>query len=218
MLYHLLPRLEDVHIVFNLFNYLTVRSAGAMASALILMLILGRPFIAFMRARGIVNVPRNGLDRGQGAKVNMGGVLIVAVVAVSTLLWAELTNPVHDHRARGDALDGVDRLPRRLPQGRAQDAARAGRALQVGGIAGAGSGAGRVPHHVGSHRAGRGHDDEPAALRRVAARLHSGRLPVLGNRGPQRRDPLGEHDRRPSTGWRPDWSRSPSGPSGSSRT
>ena len=53
MLYHLLPRLEDVHIVFNLFNYLTVRSAGAMASALILMLILGRPFIAFMRARAL---------------------------------------------------------------------------------------------------------------------------------------------------------------------
>jgi len=93
MLYHLLPRLEDVHIVFNLFNYLTVRSAGAMASTLILMLLLGRRFIACMRARGIVNVPRNGLDRGQGPKVNMGGVLIVAVVAVSTLLWAELTNP-----------------------------------------------------------------------------------------------------------------------------
>ncbi|MYJ10652.1 MAG: phospho-N-acetylmuramoyl-pentapeptide-transferase, partial [Gemmatimonadetes bacterium] len=93
MLYHLLPRLEDVHIVFNLFNYLTVRSAGAMATSLILILILGRRFIAFMHARGIVNVPRNGLDRGQGPKVNMGGVLIVAVVAVSTLLWAELTNP-----------------------------------------------------------------------------------------------------------------------------
>ena len=93
MLYHLLPRLEDVHIVFNLFNYLTVRSAGAMATGLALMLILGRPFIAALRARGIVNVPRNGLDRGQGPKVNMGGVLIVAVVAVCTLLWAELTNP-----------------------------------------------------------------------------------------------------------------------------
>jgi len=56
MLYHLLPRLEDLHIVFNLFNYLTVRSAGAMASALILMLLLGRRFIACMRARGIVSL------------------------------------------------------------------------------------------------------------------------------------------------------------------
>ena len=93
MLYHLLPRLQDFHIVFNLFNYLTVRSAGAMATGLVLMLLLGRPFIAAMHARGIVNVPRNGLDRGQGPKVNMGGVLIVAVVAVCTLLWAELTNP-----------------------------------------------------------------------------------------------------------------------------
>ena len=96
MLYHLLPRLGDTHIVFNLFNYLTVRSAGAMGTGLVLMLLLGRPAIAWLRAHGIVNVPRNGLDRdapGAAPKANMGGVLIVLVVTVTTLLWAELTNP-----------------------------------------------------------------------------------------------------------------------------
>ena len=94
MLYHLLPRLEDFHIVFNLFNYLTVRSAGAMATGLILMLLLGRPAIAWLKRRDIVDVPRSKLaDTPPGdRKANMGGLLIVGVVTVATLLWAELLN------------------------------------------------------------------------------------------------------------------------------
>ena len=95
MLYHLLPRLEDLHIVFNLFNYLTVRSAGAMATSLVLTLLLGRRAIAWLKRRGIVDVPgRNGLQAGDGsgAKANMGGLLIVCVTTASTLLWAELAN------------------------------------------------------------------------------------------------------------------------------
>ena len=96
MLYHLLPSLEDLHIVFNLFNYITVRSAGAMATTLILTLLLGRRAIAWLKSRGIVDVPgRNGHRDGRedGAKANMGGLLIVAVTTLSTLLWAELANP-----------------------------------------------------------------------------------------------------------------------------
>ena len=96
MFYHLLPRLEDLHIVFNLFNYLTVRSAGAMATALVLTLLLGRRVIAWLMRRGIVDVPgRNGIHdrRKNGTKANMGGLLIVCVATLSTLLWAELANP-----------------------------------------------------------------------------------------------------------------------------
>ena len=95
MLYHLLPRLEDFHIVFNLFNYLTVRSAGAMATGLVLTLLLGRPAIAWLKRQGWVDIPRTPLDDGapNGRKANMGGLLIVLVATVSTLLWAELTNP-----------------------------------------------------------------------------------------------------------------------------
>ena len=95
MLYHLLPSLEDLHIVFNLFNYITVRSAGAMATSLVLTLLLGRRVIAWLKSRGIVDVPgRNGHhDKSEnGAKANMGGVLIVSVATLSTLLWAELAN------------------------------------------------------------------------------------------------------------------------------
>ena len=57
MLYHLLPSLEDLHIVFNLFNYITVRSAGAMATSLVLTLLLGRRVIDWLKRRGIVDVP-----------------------------------------------------------------------------------------------------------------------------------------------------------------
>ena len=95
MLHRFLAGLDDLHIVFNLFNYLTVRSAGAMATGLIVTLLLSRPFIAAMRRRGIVDAPRSALDRGdaEGRKANMGGILIVGVVTLSTLLWAELGNP-----------------------------------------------------------------------------------------------------------------------------
>ena len=95
MLYHLLPSLEDLHIVFNLFNYLTVRSAGAMATGLILTLLLGGRVIDWLKRNRIVDVPRNQLDEREanGHKANMGGLLIVGVVTMTTLLWAELTNP-----------------------------------------------------------------------------------------------------------------------------
>ncbi len=36
MLYHILPRFTDVHIIFNVFNYLTFRSAGAVVTSLLL--------------------------------------------------------------------------------------------------------------------------------------------------------------------------------------
>ena len=36
MLYHLLPGYADVHIVFNLFRFITFRAAGALVTALLL--------------------------------------------------------------------------------------------------------------------------------------------------------------------------------------
>ena len=95
MLYHLLPQLEDIHILFNLFNYITVRAAGAMATSLALTLVLGPPAIAWLKARGVVDVPSGEVVRGDEAaepKANMGGVIIVSVAVLATLLWAELAN------------------------------------------------------------------------------------------------------------------------------
>lgn len=97
MFYHLLPGLEDLHIVFNLFNYLTVRSAGALVTALIVILLLGRRTIAWLIRRGITDVPRlpstdETPPESEEVKANMGGLLIVLAVTVSTLLWADLTS------------------------------------------------------------------------------------------------------------------------------
>ena len=95
MLHHLLGRLEDLHILFNLFNYITVRAAGAMGTSLLLILLLGRPAIAWLRGRGIVDVPAGGaVPTGDAPepKANMGGAIIVSVTVFATLLWAELAN------------------------------------------------------------------------------------------------------------------------------
>lgn len=112
MLYHLLPGLEGVGLL-NLFNYITVRSLGALATGLLAVLVLGKPFIRALRARGIHDVPRSGAKTGAAPdpqadaqptgggveaagplpKANMGGLLIVFVAVSCTLLWAELTNP-----------------------------------------------------------------------------------------------------------------------------
>ncbi len=41
MLYHFLPQFADVHIVFNVFRYLTFRAAGAVVTSLLLAFVLG---------------------------------------------------------------------------------------------------------------------------------------------------------------------------------
>ncbi len=50
MLFHLLAPLADHFEPFNLFRYLTVRSAGAVVTALIISFLGGRPIIAWLRA------------------------------------------------------------------------------------------------------------------------------------------------------------------------
>ncbi len=97
MLYNLFSPLADQLIVFNLFRYLTFRSGAACITALVLSLALGSAFI-----RGLKRVQRNGQPiRPDGPERHllekkgtptMGGVLILATLAVSTLLWANLRN------------------------------------------------------------------------------------------------------------------------------
>lgn len=95
MLYHLLAPLADQHIAFNLFRYITFRAAGAMVTALILSFLLGPAIIRWLRALRFGQVIRtDGPERhlGKAGTPTMGGVLILIATAVSTLLWAELTN------------------------------------------------------------------------------------------------------------------------------
>lgn len=97
MFFHVFPGLADIHIAFNLFNYLTFRSAGALVTALLAVVVFGPGAIARLKRRGIVDVPRAHHPSAAGPradpKANMGGVLIVLAVVAATLLWAELANP-----------------------------------------------------------------------------------------------------------------------------
>ncbi|MGH7477734.1 MAG: phospho-N-acetylmuramoyl-pentapeptide-transferase [Longimicrobiales bacterium] len=95
MLYHLLADLADRHIAFNLFRYLTFRGAGAMATALLVSFVLGPPVIRWLQRLRVGQVVRQEGPARHLTKAGtptMGGVLIIIAAAVSTLLWADLTN------------------------------------------------------------------------------------------------------------------------------
>jgi phospho-N-acetylmuramoyl-pentapeptide-transferase len=95
MLYHLLPQLSDVHIVFNLFRYQTFRAAGAVVTALLFSFLLGPATIRWLRRLRFGQVIRSEGPESHLEKAGtptMGGVLIILSAGVSTLLWAELTN------------------------------------------------------------------------------------------------------------------------------
>ncbi len=95
MLYHLLYPLSERFGVFNVFQYITFRTALAALFAMVLSLILGPATIRWLRhlsvGQNIRDVgPESHLEK-QGTPT-MGGVLIVISVVVPTLLWADLTN------------------------------------------------------------------------------------------------------------------------------
>jgi phospho-N-acetylmuramoyl-pentapeptide-transferase len=95
MLYHLLPRFADVHIVFNLFVYLTFRAAGALVTSLIVAFFLGPAVIRWLTRMKVGQVVRTDGPQSHLAKSGtptMGGIIIIMAAGVSTLLWADLTN------------------------------------------------------------------------------------------------------------------------------
>ena len=53
MLYWLLYPLKDIFGPFRLFGYITFRSASAAIVAILIVLIFGRPFINFLKAKSI---------------------------------------------------------------------------------------------------------------------------------------------------------------------
>jgi phospho-N-acetylmuramoyl-pentapeptide-transferase len=95
MLYHLLPDLADVHIVFNLFRFITFRAAGALVTSLALAFVLGPLTIRVLKRLRVGQVIRSdgpATHLSKAGTPTMGGVLIVMSAGLSTLLWAELTN------------------------------------------------------------------------------------------------------------------------------
>jgi phospho-N-acetylmuramoyl-pentapeptide-transferase len=97
MLYPLLFPLADWFQGFNLFRYITFRSGGACLTALIISFLCGPRIIAWLKAKQTngqpirLDGPATHLASKQGTPT-MGGFLILLALAVSTLLWADLSN------------------------------------------------------------------------------------------------------------------------------
>ena len=95
MLYYLLYPLHERFAVFNVFRYITFRTAAAIVTALLLSWLMGPWFVRTLRR---LSVGQNIRDVGPQAHQvkagtpTMGGVLILFSVLIPTLLWGNLAN------------------------------------------------------------------------------------------------------------------------------
>jgi len=95
MLYHLLYPLTKYVSGFNLFQYITFRTAGATVTAIIICLILGPLFIQLLKKYQVKERIREEGPTSHHKKAGtptMGGLIILAGIIIPTLLWADLTN------------------------------------------------------------------------------------------------------------------------------
>ncbi|MEK6742382.1 MAG: phospho-N-acetylmuramoyl-pentapeptide-transferase [Nitrospirota bacterium] len=95
MLYHLLYPLHKTFSGFNVFRYLTFRTAGAVITALLVSFLLGPWIIRRLRALKVGQQVRDDGPQTHLTKQGtptMGGLLIVAAITLSVLLWSDLTN------------------------------------------------------------------------------------------------------------------------------
>lgn len=99
MFYHLFYPLRDLFSVFNVFRYITFRAAMAALTAFILSLIFGPILINKLKALKIgekINkadsLKLDDLHHFKESTPTMGGILILGVVILSTLLWADITH------------------------------------------------------------------------------------------------------------------------------
>ncbi|WP_435169560.1 phospho-N-acetylmuramoyl-pentapeptide-transferase [Falsirhodobacter sp. 1013] len=93
----LLTQLSDGGDIFNLFRYITFRAGGAFFTALVFGFLFGRPLINFLRIKQKKGQPIRAdgptTHFSKAGTPTMGGLLILTSLVVSTLLWAQLSNP-----------------------------------------------------------------------------------------------------------------------------
>ncbi len=95
MFYHWLAPLSSTHIIFNLFNYISFRAAGATVTALVVAFLAGPSVIRRLQTRKVGQVIRADGPAAHQEKrgtPTMGGLLIIFATIIPTLLWAELSN------------------------------------------------------------------------------------------------------------------------------
>ncbi len=90
MLYEFLLPLQDTISGFNIFRYISFRSAGAAITSILFCFIVGPMFIRWLQGMQLHQVVRAGTPdthAGKGKTPTMGGMIILAAVGGSTLLW-----------------------------------------------------------------------------------------------------------------------------------
>src|SRR5260370_26239090 len=96
MLYYLLYPLRNMISGFNVFRYITFRTAWAALTALIISFILGPWLIERMRQIKLGQFIREEGPKSHQQKAGtptMGGILINIAILIPTLFWADILNP-----------------------------------------------------------------------------------------------------------------------------
>ncbi len=96
MLYSLLTSFVDQFTFLNVFKYLTFRTGLSLISSMIIVFLIGGPFIKYFSQRKITGPiredgPIDHIFKKVGTPT-MGGILILIGMLLSTLLWADLSN------------------------------------------------------------------------------------------------------------------------------
>jgi phospho-N-acetylmuramoyl-pentapeptide-transferase len=95
MLYHILYPFHYRFTFFNVFRYITFRTAYATLTALLLSFLLGPPLIRWLQKLKVgENIRKHGpgCHQTKAGTPTMGGILILFSLIVPTLLWSDLTN------------------------------------------------------------------------------------------------------------------------------
>ena len=96
MFYHLLYPLHQTISAFNVFRYITFRTAYAVMTALIISWLIGPYVIRLLQRLQVGQVVRDDGPQSHLSKAGtptMGGVLLLAALGVSILLWGNLAAP-----------------------------------------------------------------------------------------------------------------------------
>ena len=95
MLLNLTQWLSHYNSAFSVFNYITLRAVLAAMTALVISFLIGPMMIRKLIAYKIGQAVRDDGPQTHLIKTGtptMGGVLILASIAITTLLWADLSN------------------------------------------------------------------------------------------------------------------------------
>ena len=95
MLYYLFTHLVGYVSGFNIFRYITFRTAAATITAIFIALFLGPFFVRLLRKYQIKENIRQEGPQSHLAKQGtptMGGLIILAAIIIPTVLWADMTN------------------------------------------------------------------------------------------------------------------------------